>query len=526
MAVTSGSLVDIHSDRIEEVLNKTIDYITPSMDPIFTGTILSSEGVGSADDIGRDWKIIRMFQTGVNGVFEQAASRGDFPLYGDQLTSLSNRPMYSQSINQTFPDGLAGANHIPYRLGIGMRAMVGNLVWSLSELTAEAHSAFIGNVLAPKLRGFARNIMQYLCNAFYTNQATYYQLCAISSISYGAEATPGPFTMSFQPDNYAVDRFLIGMLVDIFTSNGATKINDGHNVYVSSVDELTNTVTLSSATFPFDGDSTSGSSSSGDAGFVDNGDIIVHANQNSSGTHYNFAGLNSWVKFGGSTTNEKYLLGDDYDSANPIDVDKYPEHKSMLYSFGGAALTEHVLRQVLRRFHAAKGNKYGYEVDTVIASDGVWLAYEGTRIGREWVDRTNRVAATTSQGLASDRNFGGFTFTMDGRTYRGMTSTYVEANTVYAIKTGGGNWKRYVPPDAKVNKTFDQLKPGYPLRFVAPALTGGSASHLPVFSVASSRTLATEFVQMPCWMRMQLVPTQFCGIKLTNCAEDRIYADT
>jgi hypothetical protein len=39
----------------------------------------------------------------------------------------------------------------------------------------------------------------------------------------------------------------------------------------------------------------------------------------------------------------------------------------------------------------------------------------------------------------------------------------------------------------------------------------------------ANRTFVTEGSQLPGYLRMQLVPEQVCGLKLTNVAEDRIY---
>ena len=30
---------------------------------------------------------------------------------------------------------------------------------------------------------------------------------------------------------------------------------------------------------------------------------------------------------------------------------------------------------------------------------------------------------------------------------------------------------------------------------------------------------------MPGWLRMQLMPEQFCGMRITNCATAKIYGD-
>ena len=54
MAATTGSLFDHHSVRIEEVINKNIEIFLPSLDPVWRDTVVSNQGVGPAEAIGRD----------------------------------------------------------------------------------------------------------------------------------------------------------------------------------------------------------------------------------------------------------------------------------------------------------------------------------------------------------------------------------------------------------------------------------------------------------------------------------------
>jgi hypothetical protein len=119
----------------------------------------------------------------------------------------------------------------------------------------------------------------------------------------------------------------------------------------------------------------------------------------------------------------------------------------------------------------------------------------------------------------------GFKFTFDGRSYTGYTSTYVEDETVYGIRKGGNNWKRYVPPSIQGTSKFAQVDAGAPFEFIAGALTGTGSNKLPIYDSSGDQTLVTEGVQMPGQMRMQLVPDQPAGIKLTGVSQDKIYSE-
>lgn len=507
MSIPTGSLFDLHRDRIEEVINKNIDTMMPALDPVWRETIVTNQGVGKASELGRDMKIIKLFRSGVlTGVLDSAYPKDDFVLYGDKTTALGDI-MYKQDVTQTWPDPFDGVKSKLFRMAIPMRAMLSNLQMSLGELQAEATPAFIGDVVAPYLKGFAQNLAHTLCLYWYVSQNDSYKIGTVSEK--GSVVGTGPYTMTFKPSELTCDRFYRGQRIDIFASNASTRRNEASSVrksvYVNQIDELGPFVTLISPDWNFDG--------------VVNGDVLMFPNsrKGSPGAGMpNFtgiAGVNSWMKFNGK------LLGSEALSGDSIDVDDHPEFKSFLKS-GVGVLTEHKLRQYLRRFHSAKG-KYGQTIDCLIASDGVWLAYEAQKIGQYQLDRTGRLSSLTSEGSQE-----GFSFTFEGKTYKGHTSTYVEKETVYGIKKGGSNWKRYVPPDPKGVTRFQQAESFIPFSFVMPALTGGSSPKWPItMSSGSNTAMITEAVQMPGMLRMQLVPDQPTGLKLTGVTEDRVYAD-
>ena len=528
---TTGTLFDTHANQIEEIINKNVDTILPTLDPAWRDTIVSSQGVGPASSIGRDLKILKIYRGGLTGVIEQAMPRNDFVLYGDSTTAVGSK-LYTQSANQTWPDALQGPVNKPYRLGIGMRAMLTNLAITMGEMTAEATPAFIGDVIAPKMKGFAQNLAHTLCNYWYVSQNNGYYLCQISSVSAVTDAGSGTYrdSITFTPAKYEIDRFYVGQRVDIYSGVGSSdkRRNDSQTtlanqvtagasstrlaVFVSAVDELKGTVTLTGVDGAFDTTNN----------VVANNDVVVYANSRQGGSSFNaqstagftgIAGINSWLKFG-SGGNDNILLGAEADSSpNQIDVTVHPEFKSFQMTSVGA-LTEHKLRQYIRRFHAAK-NKYGQTIDCLIAADGIWLAYEAQKIGQYSLDRTSRLSSVTNEG--SDD---GFKFTFEGRTYNGYTSTYIEDGVVYGLKKGGSNWKRYVPPAPQGVTTFPEAESFIPFNFVVPALTGTSSTKWPILS---STGALTEAVQMPGMLRMQLVPDQPAGLKLTGVTSDRVW---
>ena len=540
MTAVANSLFNRHQGRIEEVISKNIEVFMPALDPVWEDTIQTSIGVGGANEIGRDMHITKVYMGSMAGVIEEgAANYGDIGLYGD-LTTAFGAKMHQQQINQTWPNPLDGANATPYRLVIPMRSQMTNLMMTIGELTAEATPAFIGEVIVPKLEGFARNIAHTLCNYWYVSQNSNYRLCLVSNVA-GGGATK---SVTFKPDNLAIDRFGVGMRVDVMAmtagvvqkrANDTTATLDDQDkttrikLYVTKVDELTGTVELTAET---NVNAWSGQTS------VANGDAIVMANSgigDGAGglpTFKGIAGVNSWMKTGdssGSTnTNTNTLLGAEATvgalggSDGKINVNDHPEFKSFFHAMTGP-LTEHKMRQLLHGFHRAK-NKHGQYIDCLIASDGVWLAYEATKIGREWIDRTGRQSSISNEGSS-----GGFKITVDGKDYTGYTSQFVESQAMYGIRKGGNNWKRYVPPDPRGVQSFDRA-PSSAFKFVAGIVSGTGSNRLPIFASSSgevgSVNLMTEGSQMPGMLRMQIAPDQPAGLKVTGMTEDRLYADS
>lgn len=533
----TNSLFDRHSTQIEEIINKNVDTILPTLDPAWRDTIVSSQGVGPASSIGRDMKILKLYRGGLTGVIEQGKQYGDFGLFGDitqtvgDTSVLNNNKLYLQNpaTPQTWPNALEGPAINSYRLGIGMRSMYTNLAVTMGEMQAEATPAFIGDVIAPKLKGFAQNLSHTLCNYWYTSQNKGYSLGAFNSGTYNIPQvlTSAQGTVTFVPSNLAVDRFFVGQRVDLYTAtsgnpstattariNSATSGTLRVKAFVTAVDELKGAVTI---TFVND---TGATMAAVTTNAVDNV-AVVYANSKVQGSvaFSGIAGINSWMKFGDSGTNTpsdaNVLLGlSEYDSGNYINVNMHPEFKSFNVTNVGA-LTEHKLRQYVRRFHAAK-NKYGQTMDCLIASDGVWLAYEAQKIGQYTLERQGKLSNVNNEGSEE-----GFKFTFEGRTYNGYSSTYIEDGVVYGLKKGGNNWKRYVPPDPKGVQKSSDVDSFIPFNFVVPALTGTSSSKWPILN--SSGQL-TEAMQMPGMLRMQLVPDQAAGMKLEGCTTDRVWA--
>lgn len=553
---TTGSIFDRQSNRIQEVLNKSLRVFLAGLDPVWRENVVTSQGVGNSGDLGRDLKITKLFMGSLTGVIEAGAGFGDKDLYGD-LTSTLGPLMHTQSANQAYPSPFEGPNATAYRLAIPMRSLVTNLMITLGEKQADATPALIDQVIAPKLTAFARNMAHTLCNYWYLSQNDTYKLCTVTNatVTNQVNSIPGTHRITFEPSNFACHRFSRGMRVDLIWNTSAAsgavtgkRINDSADqnaagtltltesnrgtriqLVVENVDPLTNQVSLilqsgtSSTAISVLQDDSNATANISNINELNNNADVVYANSHlvndQGGTTYTgIAGINSWLKSGYESGNLKRLLGNEADSTDYIDVSERPEFKSFKYAVNGV-LTEYNLKRYLQRVHSAF-EPLGHTIDTLIASEGVWSAYESQKIGQYRIDRTSRVASITNEGQAE-----GFTFTFEGKTYKGNTSRFVEGGTMYGIKLGGKNWKKYVPPSPKGLSKMSEADAYVPFEFVAGAITGTSTNQLPVYQTGASGgpNLVTQASQMPGRIRMQLVPDQVNGMKLTGIAEDRVY---
>jgi hypothetical protein len=538
---TTGSIFDRQSNRIQEVLNKSLKVFLAGLDPVWRDSVVTSQGVGNSGDLGRDLKITKLYMGSLTGVIDPGRPYGEQDLYGDTTTALGSL-MHFQNTNQAYPSPREGPNATAYRLAIPMKSLVTNLMITLGEKQADATPALIDQVVAPKLTAFARNMAHTLCNYWYLSQNSSYRLCTMSNVV--CTSATGQSRIVFNPANFETHRFTRGQRVDILYSNGQ-RANDSaststrtsrHNVIVENVDALQNKVTLvmtNSSLFASLGvgggmlNSSAAALGTSDATVQTaiEGAQVVYANTNIDGsnagsnTFVGIAGINSWLKNGNETGTNARLLGAESDSTDFINVNDRPEFKSFKYDVAGA-LTEYNLKRYLQRVHSAF-EPNGNTIDTLIASEGVWTAYEAQKIGQYRIDRTNRAASITNEGQAD-----GFSFSFEGKTYKGSTSRYVEGGTLYGIKLGGKNWKKYIPPSPAGLSKMSQADAYVPFEFVAGAITGTSTNQLPMFAISGSDNLVTQASQMPGRIRMQLVPDQVNGMKLVGITEDRVYMPT
>lgn len=524
---TVNALLDRKSKQIQERLSKVITEFLAARCPVFRDKVMSSMGVYPQDEIGRDLKIIKVFQNPVAGVFESDRGRNEFGLYGDKTTIVAPK-FHTQQVVETFPDPLSGPNPNPFRLGLWLKGFVANLALTIGELDAEANPNYIGQIVAPKMLAFANNIARHIENYWWLSQNKDYRLCALSAVSAVTSTTVGTqtyYTFTAQPDNLATYRFGVGDRIDFYKSDGSDRYNDTANpaasqtfatrleAWVAAVDPMTNTVTFASDTDPATWDGVASNTRPPD------GALVVYANSKiGSSTVKGLAGINSWLKFG-SGGDDDYILGAERDTSNEINVHTHPEFKSYSKAVNGV-LTESKLQRYFAMAEAAM-EMWGHSIDTVCCSFGIVQRYLEEKVSQFIIQRP---ASGAPISLEREGQTGDLTITVNGKKYTLYHSMCIEAQTVYGFKAKN-NWKMIVPPSGKGMSRFDKLETGIPFEFVGPVLTGTGSLKLPIYDTSGARSLATTGIQMPGRCRMQWVPEQTSGLKLTGVTESREYSD-
>lgn len=534
----TATFMNERADQIEELIGTSISHLLPQQDQIWEKLIVNSFGVQGADEMGRDYLIRKRYSVGLAGVVEGDAAQDDALMYGDKtITSIGER-MYTEDVNSFIPDASLGTNPTPIKMAIPMRGIKANVQFSFAEMRADNLKANIGEIIAPKIRAHGKHIAQNLCLSWFLSQNNNYRISNITNVSAACAIVTGTSNQAFEVDlanygDFTSFRLQTGNRVQIYSSDGTTlrefpSFGANSFLIVQSVDPWTQKVVLRAP-------DNSALDTYISTTLQDNDIIVLAGYKGTSTTPHttapnfaNIAGWNSWIKTGlsGSTT----LLGGEAVSGESINVNTHPEFKSFLVNNGGNPLTEYKMTRILDAYHQA-GRMWGLELDTLIGSPGIVQSVLASRIGREQIDRTGRLASLNSLGLEGGNTEGTgsrYSITVNGRKYDLYESAFVEDGTIYGHKMGGNNWVVAVPPDI-AGSTGDSrlgINAKFPYRLVAP-MYGMSGALLPIQRVSNGSVVYAKGMQMPGIINCQVYPTkQVSGLKITNVATDRLLQAT
>lgn len=528
---TTGSLLARRQDQFKELIGNAVKVLGYAKDPLWRDLVSGDAQVKYQGEHGpgRGYLIKKRFVHETGGVIEGGAVNDHVARDGEAVTGISNTQFLQQAV-QGWPSALAGGNSQVYGLTCFLYSFRFNIGYTISDLQQEANDANIREIIAPKMRGAAKQIMQWATNQWYSDSTQQYRLGTLpasSSVTFDSSAR----TISFTPTEDTAWRFQHGHPVDLW-SDSTTRVNENSSVriplFVENTDYFTGRVTLVTPAVDEVGNSFTwatvfSTSTIGDTAFV------TEANQYSaSNGHQGMYGYHDFFKAppAGSTDQTlTHIFGDNAITTSSVDyinVLERSEHKSMYWDNNNDYLTENDLKHILTRVHSAL-DVYGYYLDTLVGSMGLWDTFDDQLISKERIDRTNR-PSTVRGGYNGE-----FKFTAGGRDYMGSTSQYLEKDRLIGYRRKGNFSIATLPqPKGARRGSIGGNSTGpIPLDFIGGVLNGDGNPQLPVQTVRGTTTVPTEMVQMPAHSVLQFMPMeQIPGLIIDNISNNRVISDS
>ena len=492
----------------EELPLQTIET-GPEIDPIYTRQVRTSEGVESAK-VGRGWQFMHSFSSGVSGQYEPRATTGGVP-----YTNATGSVFYSSQIG--FPNPAETPHVTTVTRILTLNCHHGNYSLPVWLLKPEALESANFDQALRDFQGMVKLRAQHEAVSFYAPSAGYLGTIAAAGGTDGST----DYSMTFTPRNSRIKWWRKGMMVDVWDTAAATgnKINENAAttdipLVVDNVNYIDGTVTLTNwnGAFKIAGDEDNcygGQDLDEQIGY-----IFPHGA--SDGTtlyqtgHY---GLEDWMistgtLFGNATAWTQ--VGNDKTAA--FTIANHPEFASSVTTDLNAPLTDLTLNNKVGAFLDAYD---GTILDTMITTQKVVNKYiEQASLGaNRFVYDVDGKALDIVGGWRSVK------YAYEGRMFDVLVSPYCQSGTLYMLKLGGGNLKRYVPPRAKA---LDGNAPGSGMGFDGEIeFLNGLTNNGQIFSLTNSTTTgqAEPLAEAPFYQYSQVAPVDVRGIKISGITE-------
>ncbi len=484
-----ATITDSVANTLEEKIVPTIFESLWDLDPVYPMIRRSSMNVVRNQGIGKTWKILKTWSTGVAGGAKFLSAQGGNVLSGPTQFNMYDTPQSFQAVDEVTAPATMQTN-------VTLIEHRGNFYLPHQILRADRLNASIGSVVALNLKGVADLLAQQEAAIFYSSSATTGELADIGDTSANVANKTSPaadtavmvFDLSGTSASGRVHRFRPGMMVDLYDSTGTTKRNSGYFLVLDNVDPLDNKIEIRRVDGgTFQTSTTLGGGVDYATAGGDNDIIVIKDSVNQAPK-----GLESWIADGTTVTD---FFG--------IDVRNFGQFRSYVPSDLNSALTENLLNRHFAKFFESFP---GQKLDTMLTTMGVLIGFIDN------LDSYNQAVASqpgrfrydrNGQALTVDAGWESFKYRFASRSVEIFTSTYCNSGTAYAGRIKGGGITRYVPPPipgAKVDSRF-----GTEVEFVAPL--GGTGGMSGIFKHAHSTTGATtDFVEAPFVRQWNVMP--------------------
>jgi len=519
---------------VREELPMMITEAGPQIAPVFDKIKRTALGVKKQEGLGRGYKVIHLYETGVAGLIESADPLGPTmeAITGTQTQLLSQVPATLTSGLSIFPDATKSPHMGDIKRELVLHKVVGNFSIPAAWKQADLLNAAQIKKVARDMKAVAKLKAIYEASSFFSySAASYYDgvTTRVNQVLGRIEAieevgTTEYFKITINEEYGRIANFRQGMQIDLvdnisdvlqsgIATNGSDVLNYEHTglhyaiLLITSVDYLGKAITCKAI------DSVDGShlhfdwSGDGDAfgaePIADDWITVAHTSRVVNRPQLSW-GLNDWIKSGG--TGQEYILGGASGSA-ALDLTQYPQFKSQVKAVNGP-LTDDVINGYIGGYLDAYP---GETLDTVITTQGVqlkWLQQPGLYNNRQNYERTGKA-------LSFKGGWSQIAYEFGGRTYEWIMSPMCLSKTLYAMKFGGDNIQRFSPPrlggmEASMGPEIEFLAPLGGLSGVFmiardPSSTGGAAP--------------MDLLESPFWYYNLIAPSDPRAVKLTGLTE-------
>ena len=522
MATNATSLISSLDDQIREELPASLLESLPEIAPMFSEIQPSIDGV-TRNDIGRGWKVIHEFDTGVSGEFQSANPNGPGLIASVRGTETEGI-LPTDSDLTPFPDGMASQYPGVIRRDLALHRITGNFNIPNTYRQADLLTATQIKEVARIIKGVGKNKAILEAASFFaykaTNNATY-KTDVLGRVTSAAEiGTTNHVLITINEAYGRIHNFRVGMLVDFHATStdtlqegtatdGSDRLNMGGsgvylNCIVTNVDYINRTITvvgvIASTGVIQAYDDTNGWYGGGTKVLTNSWIVAKNCGIYASATRPMISwGLNDWVAASGT------ILG------GAVDTDTYRQFRSLVKDVSGP-LTDLVLDRYIRGF---LDSYPGASIDTIISSAGVIDKY------KQQATLGNNRFTYERQGsaLAYKGGWSSISYSYNGREMRWIVSPMCPKNTLYGIKLGEGNIRKYMPP--RLGGSDSQVATD--VEFYAPTV-GFNGIFMPVQKATSATgpIANADMVQAPFWMYTLTCPMDVRSIKFTNLTEDSL----
>lgn len=485
----NATLLETLDRIIEEDFGSTIQDAVKDIDPFSKNLLDSTMGV-TREGLGRGWKKIQVFKTGLAGAASWRSVTGP--------TSPSNTTAATQQFMllgtpQTFP-GLTESTVPAYvQANATLKEMYGIFHMPIEIMRADQTPTNIGNQVEAIIEGAARRASLREILAFWAeSNGAYFAGTKSGTTTIQSDGTiassDGEIDSSDGLTRYHLLRFQEGECFDIFESNGGTwsKLTSDGPVFVQQTDDLGVTMRLAA----FHGGT--------DITLTDTRSFELHPYNSSSTsggaqpTTNQPSALASWIKSSGT------VFG--------LALADYPFFKSLVKALSGGetTLSEAVLNRYVGGLLTAKPTKG--RIDKLITTPGVKSKYVNNI---DFVGRRDRwaVPVKLNEGYSKE-----WDYQRDGYELMVETSAFCPKGTLYGLRTRDGNLQKITPPSPPGVGKHSAF--GSYVDFIAK-ISGPS-----IFTMTRPSGNSSDYLEAPFKRWVEFMPQSIPGLKLTSLDED------